>query len=110
MIVTTLLPHSTQPIAQLPEGSPEPPWLQTLQGIFRPLTYSEAARKRYGDIFTFRFLNSCYVVVSHPQGIQKIFTADPELFDSGKASATFFQGITPSFYWTATVTKANAKC
>lgn len=89
--MTTLLPNSIQPIAQLPEGPPEPQWLQTLQGIFRPLYYSEATRSRYGDIFTFRFLNLSYVVVSNPQGIQKIFTADPELFDSGKANATFFQ-------------------
>jgi hypothetical protein len=55
--MTTLLPNSTQSIAQLPEGLPDPKWLPTFPGIFRPLYYSESARSRYGHIFTFRFLN-----------------------------------------------------
>jgi len=90
-IVTTLLSDPNPLFARLPKGPPDPQWWQTIQGIFRPLEYSEAARKRYGDIFTFRFLNAYYVVVCDPQGIQKIFTADPDLFDSGKANAAFFQ-------------------
>jgi cytochrome P450 family 110 len=85
--MTTLFPHPTPPLAQLPD----PQWLQTIQNIFHPLEYSEAARERYGDIFTFRFLHQSHVVVSHPQGLQTIFTADPELFDSGKTNATYFQ-------------------
>lgn len=44
---------------------------------------------RYGDIFTTRFIGFPPIaVVSDPQAIQEIFTADPKLFESGTGNKT----------------------
>lgn len=61
--------------------------MQTIQGMARPLEYLEAAAKEYGDVFTMRSLGfPPTVVLSNPQAIQEIFTADPHQFDSAEGS------------------------
>lgn len=69
---------------KLPDGPKTPPLVQTLQWIARPLEFLEECAHRYGDLFTVR--RNKYrpaVYLSNPQAIQEIFTANPELFDSG---------------------------
>jgi cytochrome P450 len=60
---------------------------RTIQWIFRPLEVLDTYAQRYGDPFRIggnKMLLAIYF--SHPQAIQQIFTADPELFDSGSGN------------------------
>ncbi len=73
---------------KLLDGPKSSPWLQLLQWIADPLGYMETNFQRYGDVFTIRWANIFpkAVFISNPQAIQKIFTADPKLFDSGRGN------------------------
>lgn len=71
----------------------QPPSLQTpslwhlLQWIVRPLEFLEACASRYGDSFSVRFGNlPPLIFLSHPQAIEKIFTASSNQFDSGRGN------------------------
>ncbi|MEC4812266.1 MAG: cytochrome P450 [Scytonema sp. PMC 1069.18] len=65
----------------------EPKLLQTLWGLVQPMDYLETMRKRYGDIFLSDFAGfPTSVVVSNPQGIEEIFTADAKLFETGSGN------------------------
>lgn len=69
---------------KLPDGPATPPFVQTFQWIARPLEFLEDCVYRYGDLFTVRrHKHRPDVYLSNPQAIQEIFTANPELFDSG---------------------------
>lgn len=69
---------------KLPDGPKTPPFVQTLQWITHPLEFLDDCAQRYGDFFTVRRYNTCPAVyISNPQAIQEIFTANPELFNSG---------------------------
>lgn len=72
----------------LPPGSNSSNLIQLLQWIANPLDYMETCANRYGDIFTARLgkFFSPAVFISNPQAIQKIFTADSKLFDSGRGN------------------------
>ena len=78
---------STPTVAPLPSGplpkSQMPIWLQTIQAIANPLPFLEKARSQYGDIFEGSSLGfPPFIVISHPEGIEQVFTADPNLFDT----------------------------
>ncbi len=82
--MTSLISSPTKPSKKLPDGPKAPPLIQTIQGLLWPIESLEASRDRYGDIFTSRSIGfNPIVVLSHPQAMQTIFTADPNLFDSG---------------------------
>ena len=87
--MTTLKENKTKAAAtQLSADSQIPIWLQTFQGIFRPIDYLESMHQRYGDIFTMQtFGFPPTVCLSHPQAIQEVFTADPSLFDTATSNA-----------------------
>lgn len=69
---------------QLPDGPKTPPFVQTLQWMIYPLEFLDDCATRYSDLFTVRRYKNCPTVyISNPQAIQEIFTANPELFDSG---------------------------
>ncbi len=85
--MTALTENKTKTATKLPAAVETPILLQTIQGIFQPMEYLEAARSRYGDTFTMRSLGlTPAVVLSHPQAIQEIFTADPSLFDTATSN------------------------
>lgn len=72
---------------KLPDGPNAPRFIQLLQWIANPLNYLETAAECYGEIFTTRWGNlSPYVLLSNPQAIQKLLTADPKQFDSGSGN------------------------
>ena len=74
-------------IMQRPDGPKTPKLLNTLQAIVRPLESLEANARQYGDIFASKFIGfQNVVVVSNPQAIEEIFTADSKQFDSGKGN------------------------
>jgi len=75
---------------KLPDGPQAPAVVQTIRGIFQPLEYLENVAQRYGDTFRFRAIGfPSSVILTHPQSIQELFTADPKLFESGKANKIF---------------------
>ena len=75
----TIAPNPSAPIPTVNF----PAWLQALQSVINPIPFVEKARSQYGDIFTGQSLGfPPYVILSHPDGIEQVFTADPNLFDS----------------------------
>jgi cytochrome P450 family 110 len=70
--------------SNLPDGPKENRFFQTVQGILSPRKYLEERYQQYGDIFTSQFSSfPTQVVISNPQAIQAVFTADSKLFDCG---------------------------
>ena len=73
--------------SKLPEGPKEGKFIQTVKGILNPLDYLEKKNQQYGDIFTSQFSNfPPQVIISNPQAIQEVFTADSKLFQSGRGN------------------------
>jgi cytochrome P450 len=60
----------------LPPGPTEPPALQTLRWLLRPISFMEACRRRYGDAFSVSFLGfqTPMVMVSHPDVVRALYT------------------------------------
>ncbi|HIK03829.1 MAG TPA: cytochrome P450 [Trichormus sp. M33_DOE_039] len=76
-----------QSLPKLPVKPHIPRWLQTLRGLINPLYYLEKTQQEYGDIFISEFSSfPAQLVISNPQAIQELFTADAQLFDSGEGN------------------------
>jgi cytochrome P450 family 135 len=60
----------------LPPGPSEPPAIQTLRWLVRPISFLESCRRRFGDAFSVRFLGfrSPLVMISDPEAIQALYT------------------------------------
>jgi cytochrome P450 len=60
----------------LPPGPAEPPALQTVRWLTRPISFLEACRRRYGDAFSVRFLGfqTPLVMVSHPEVVRALYS------------------------------------
>lgn len=73
--------------AKLPVKLSTPRWMQTMRAMLNPLDNFKKVAKEYGDIFISEFASlPPQIVISNPQGIQELFTADSQLFDSGKGN------------------------
>ena len=61
---------------RFPPGPREPPVLQTLQWLLRPISFLEACRRRHGDVFSVRFLGftTPMVMLSDPDAIRALYT------------------------------------
>ena len=71
----------------LPPGPPGPALLQSTRLIRDPLGFLERCIKRYGDVFTIRFVGMGNLVYIADAAILKdIFTGDPSLFHAGEAN------------------------
>ncbi|MCU0544299.1 MAG: cytochrome P450 [Oscillatoriaceae cyanobacterium Prado104] len=85
--MTVLTENSQSPnntASHLPEIPKGFKLLRTARIIMNPLGYLEERYQQYGDIFSQEFSSfPRQVIISNPQGIQEIFTADPKLFQSG---------------------------
>ena len=80
---------------KLPDGPKIPPLLQLIKWLGEPFEFLDDCANRYGDIFTMRLFGfQPLVVISNPQGIQEIFSADPNSFDVGRANE-----ILRPFFW-----------
>ncbi len=73
------------PEHQLPEGLKTLSLRQQFQWITNPLKFLESCAERYGDIFTIPVSQGGVrtVVISNPQGIQQLLTANLKQLDSG---------------------------
>ena len=74
---------------RLPPGPREPPVLQTLQWLLRPISFLESARRRYGDVFSVRFLGftTPMVMLSDPDAIRALYTNAEHGLPPGRALA-----------------------
>ena len=65
-------------IGSIPQASTAPRWLQMLHYTTKPLDYMEQGAQQNGDIFNAPVIGSHETVlfVSHPKGIQQIFSSD----------------------------------
>ena len=63
----------------LPAGPSEPPILQTLRWLLRPISFLESCRRQFGDIFSVRFLGfqTPMVMLSAPEAIRALY-GNPE--------------------------------
>ena len=59
----------------LPAGPSEPPILQTLRWLLRPISFLESCRRRFGDAFSVRFLGfqTPLVMLSDPEAIRALY-------------------------------------
>lgn len=74
----------------LPPGPRAPRLAQTLEWGLRPVEFLERARARYGDAFTLRLAHEgTWVVLSDPDAIRDVLTADPAVARAGEANAFF---------------------
>jgi cytochrome P450 family 135 len=70
----------------LPPGPGWSPPSATLRWLTHPIRVMEGCSKRYGDIFTVRFLHEGpTVLISHPDDVQRLFTADPTAVHTGES-------------------------
>jgi cytochrome P450 family 135 len=55
--------------------------------MFRPWDFMERCAARYGDMFTLRLAGERpWVMVSHPDAVQEVFTGPPELLHAGEGN------------------------
>ncbi len=72
----------------LPPGPRLPRWMQTLGFIFAPVPFIEGARRRYGDVVTFRSLfDPGFVMVFDSELVKQVFRGSPEQLRAGEANA-----------------------
>ncbi len=78
---------ASSPKQKLLKGPKTPPFIQTIKGIFQPFKSLEANYQKYGDIYDIKGMGfPSFVVLSNPQAIQQLLTADPNLFEIGKVN------------------------
>ncbi len=72
----------------LPPGPREPASLQTVEWIARPTAFLRRCRARHGEPFTVRvaWADAPMVLVSDPEEIRRVFTADPDVLRGGSSS------------------------
>jgi cytochrome P450 len=72
----------------LPPGPRYPVALQTLGWVARTGPFLERCQARYGDMFTLRVAQErTWVMVSHPDAVKQVFTADPAVARAGEGNS-----------------------
>src|SRR3954451_7368970 len=73
--------------ATLPPGPSSPPIVQTLRTMRDFEGYMTRCVRRYGTVFTIRFVGlGNLVYLTDPEDIKQVFTGDPDLFRAGEAN------------------------
>lgn len=86
-MVTISENRQAQPIKNLPDGPKVSRFIQTIRAVFQPFKYLEKYAQEYGDFYTSKFAGfPTQVVISNPQAIQEIFTADSKTFNSAQGN------------------------
>ncbi len=77
----------------LPPGPNAPALLQIGRWIVRPIELLESCHARYGDVFTLRAPGGTgtIIVVSDPDLVKGIFTADPDVLLAGVGNASILE-------------------
>src|SRR5215213_5235095 len=73
----------------LPPGPSEPPLVQTLRWLLRPISFLESCRRRFGDAFSVSFLGfqTPMVMLSDPDAIRALYTEPAHRLPPGRTLA-----------------------
>ena len=76
-------------MSPLPPGPTEPPVIQTLRWLLRPISFMESCRRRFGDAFSVRFLGfrTPMVMLSHPDAIRALYSVREHGLPAGRTVA-----------------------
>jgi cytochrome P450 family 135 len=73
---------------ELPPGPRSPAVVNSLRFAYRPLAVLREWRRRFGDVFTVRFLGfGAGVYVADPEAIRELFTGDQSDLRAGEANS-----------------------
>jgi cytochrome P450 len=73
----------------LPPGPSAPPIVQTARWLFRPIDFLDSCRRRYGDIFSIKFLGfvTPMVVIADPDSIAALYRGRQDGLPPGRTVA-----------------------
>jgi cytochrome P450 len=76
-------------MSALPPGPSEPPLVQTLRWLLRPISFLESCRRRFGDAFSVTFLGfqTPMVMLSDPEAIRALYTVPGHTLPPGRTIA-----------------------
>ncbi len=76
-------------VSAFPPGPSEPPIVQTMWWLVRPISFLESCRRRYGDAFSVRFsgFQSPTVMLSDPEVIRALYTEPAHTLPPGRTVA-----------------------
>ena len=76
-------------MSTLPPGPSEPPLVQTLRWLLRPISFLESCRRRFGDSFSVSFLGfqTPMVMLSDPEAIRALYTVPGHTLPPGRTVA-----------------------
>jgi cytochrome P450 len=76
-------------MSALPPGPSEPPVVQTLRWLLRPISFLESCRRRFGDAFSVSFLGfqTPMVMLSDPEAIRALYTVPGHTLPPGRTFA-----------------------
>jgi cytochrome P450 family 135 len=76
-------------MSALPPGPSEPPLVQTLRWLLRPISFLESCRRRYGDVFSVSFLGfqTPMVMLSDPEAIRALYSVPGHSLPPGRTIA-----------------------
>src|ERR1700677_1203047 len=76
-------------MSALPPGPAEAPAIQTARWLLRPIAFMESCRRRFGGMFSGRFLGfeRPMVMLSHPGAIRALSTAHARGLPRGRSIA-----------------------
>jgi cytochrome P450 len=85
------------PAPTVPPGPRSPGLVQTLEWMYRPISFIEACRRRYGDIFSLRLgPGRNIVVVAEPTAARQVVRGDPDVFRAGDANGLLKPVVGPA--------------
>ena len=76
-------------MSALPPGPSEPPLVQTLRWLLRPISFLESCRRRFGDAFSVSFLGfqTPMVMLSDPDAIRALYSVPGHTLPPGRTVA-----------------------
>ena len=81
----------------MPPGPRTPGIVQTLEWMYRPTSFIESCRRRYGDIFSLRLgPRRNTVVVAEPAAARQVMRGDPSIFRAGDANGILKPVVGPA--------------
>jgi cytochrome P450 family 135 len=85
------------PTPGMPPGPRTPGFIQTLEWMYRPTSFVESCRRRYGDIFSLRLgPGRNTVVIAEPVAARRVMRGDPEVFRAGDANGILKPVVGPA--------------
>jgi len=74
----------------LPPGPRTPGSVQTMQWMYRPISFLDRCRERYGPVFSIRLGAARNIaVIGDPEEGMNVLAGNPEIYDSGQANLLF---------------------